>query len=207
MRKIIIQFFVALAVLAIIGTQAQATNLIVNGGFEEPNLASGTWNAFLSIPGWTTTVGHSIEVQDNVAGAPYEGGQHVELDSYGNSGMEQIISTVEDQWYDLNFFFSPRPFQPEATNGISVFWDGNVLDNITALGTNQTIWTEHSYLVQASSDYASLEFRATGISDYLGGYLDAVSLEAVPEPSTLLLLTFGLIGLFIYKKRMGQITR
>ena len=105
MRKIIIQFFVALAVLAIIGTQAQATNLIVNGGFEEPNLASGTWNVYTSIPGWTTTVGHSIEVQDNVAGAPYEGGQHVELDSYGNSGMEQIISTVEDQWYDLNFFF------------------------------------------------------------------------------------------------------
>ncbi|HZD61409.1 MAG TPA: hypothetical protein VE200_01305, partial [Xanthobacteraceae bacterium] len=69
------------------GSAAAAPNLIVNGSFETPDVPTGQFRIFSSIPGWTfqpragaTSTG--IEIQDHVAGAPAAGAgnQFVELD-------------------------------------------------------------------------------------------------------------------------------
>ena len=194
-----------LALLAVLLSPLAANaDLIVNGGFEDPDIPTGSFAIFgIGITGWYVTSGSGIEIQDNIAGSPFEGDQLVELDSFSNSGMAQDVGTSSSALYELIFAFSARPNIPETSNGIDIFWDGSLLDSITAsgLGLSDTSWTVFSYLVTATTDLSVLEFRATGTSDSLGGYLDGVSLVAVPEPGTLALLGIGLAGLGLTRRR------
>lgn len=190
-------------VLSLAPLSVAEANLIVNGSFEDPDIPFGTFSILMSIPGWTTTFGAGIEIQDHVAGLPYDGDQHVELDSFNNSGMLQtIMPTVPGGTYALSFAYSPRPNVAAEDNGIDVYFDGSLLASLqtSGIGLSQTSWTLYSYLVTATGSTASLEFRATGTSNSFGGYLDAVSFSA-PEPSTLLFFALGLAGLGLRRRR------
>ena len=46
-----------------------------------------------------------------------------------------------------------------------------------------------------------LMFAATGYSNSLGGFVDNVSLTAVPEPGTLALFGLGLMGLVLARRQ------
>jgi hypothetical protein len=175
-------------------------NLITNGGFETPDIGTGSFQVLSTIPGWTTSFGSGIEMQDHVAGSPFDGAQHVELDSFSNSGMLQQISTVAGQTYMLSFAYSPRPGVASDSNIIEIFFDNVLLDTLTAsgIGLPDTSWSIFNYSVTATSGLSLLEFRAAGMSDTLGGYLDEVGLTAatsVPEPASLFLFCTGLLGL------------
>ncbi len=163
---------------------AYNTNLVVNGSFENTLVLDGGWQVFSDgIAGWKTSNGPGIEVQSNAAGSALDGNQHVELDSHGsnysqaNSGMYQDIDTQEGDAYTLEFAYSPRPGRGAADNAIEVWWDGQLLDTITADGTglSDTDWQHHSYEVTGGSDTTRLEFRAVGTGTTYGGYLDDVS--------------------------------
>ena len=191
--------FLTLSAFIAFTSPAQA-NSIVNGGFENPDIAAGTFSVFAAIPGWTTTFGSGIEIQDHIAGSPYEGNQFAELDSFSNSGMIQtIIGTIPGAPYTLSFAYSPRPGRPNTTNGIEVYFGGQLLDTLqmSGVGLANTSWTLFNYSVTASGATSAIEFRAIGASDSLGGYLDSVSFEAaaVPESSVLPLLSTGILAL------------
>jgi len=162
-----------------------ATNIVNNGSFEEPALPFGSWSAFYGdIQGWTLTFGPDIEIQNHVAGDPSTGDQFVELDGDSNSGISQTLTTTSGT-YLLSFDFSPRPGVDAASNQIEVYWNGNLVDSITADGSlnGNTAWINHSYSVTATGSSTNLEFLATGVDDSLGGYIDSVSviLSACPE--------------------------
>lgn len=195
---------------------AADANLIINGSFEMPDVTRGTFLIFSSgIPGWTTSFGSGIEIQDHRAGSPFAGDQHVELDSSANSGMLQQIPTVGGRTYTLSFAYSPRPGVASDSNIIEVFFDNVLLTTITAsgIGLSDTSWSVFTFNVTATGSLSPLEFRAAGVSDGLGGYLDDVGLTAstatpVPEPSALLLLASGLValgGLRSQGRRAGQV--
>ena len=193
-----------LALLAVLlSPMAVNADLIVNGGFEDPDISTGTFDVFGAITGWYVTTGAGIEIQDNIAGSPFEGDQFVELDSYSNSGMAQDVGTSSGLFYELVFAFSARPNVSATSNSIDIFWGGAFLDSITAngVGLSDTSWTTYNYTVMATDDLSVLAFRATGTSDSLGGYLDGVSLVAVPEPGTLALISLGLLGLGLSRRR------
>ena len=121
--KLLVSAFFTVLLLA----SAAHADLIINGGFEDPALRYGTWNAgYTSISGWTATFG-TIEIQNHAAGNPYEGNQLCELDSYYNSGMKQDVATVAGQTYDLNFAYSPRPNNVATSNYIEIYFDGALL--------------------------------------------------------------------------------
>ena len=163
---------------------AFAQNLVQHGSFESPALGAGNWGIYPAIPGWTLVLGGGAEVQNNVAGAPYAGEQHVELDGNDNSAIEQAVPVVSGATYRFTWAYSPRPGVSSASNGVSVFVDGNLVGTSAADGgaLSDTAWTVYQLVVPASGPTITLGFRASGTSDGVGGYIDDVTLSLVAPP-------------------------
>ena len=156
-------------------------------GLKILNLADNTWALFESIPGWDADSGR-IEIQNNVAGSPYEGEQFVELDSTRPSTIYQLVDTVVGQNYVLSFAFAARPNTNINTDNVmGVTWGGVEIFNMAApdFTPNWTVFTRH---VTATSDLTRLTFGdlSPNAQNSYGVYLDDVSLVTkVPEPGTL----------------------
>ena len=178
----------ALALTALFAVPASA-DIVINGGFEDPGLQSHSYSYLHSIPGWTLASGPAIEVQNHVAGSPFAGRQFVELDSSANSSMYQDLSTVVGRTYELSFAYSARPGVAANSTGIDVSWAGSSVASLalSGIGFHDTSWHVYTYDIKADSTTTRLQFSATGISDSYGGYLDAVKVSAVPEPSVMAL--------------------
>lgn len=166
--------------LAITGS-AGAVNILTNGSFEEPALYNPSFNIFSDIPGWAGT-NCGIEVQNHVAGDPFEGAQHVELDSNCPSAMIQSVATTDGEVYRLVYHYSPRP--GVGNNRIKVKWDGEPVEVLQTSGNgkSETAWEEHIHLVQATSNSTDLKFKDISPDDGVGGYIDDVILEPLDTP-------------------------
>lgn len=202
--------------LAIAGSAAAAP--VMNGSFEDtsssdptdglvnsnklPDLAGGTgtgsWDVFTSIPNWTTTSGAGIEVQTNATLGSIDarpGGEHyVELDSHpsanSNSTMEQEIALAAGK-YRLDFWYSPRDTDV-GSNGIA-YSVANLDSFVDVQSTSVGIWTLITGYFTTNGPSVTLSFKATGTQNTLGGFIDDISVVAVPIPPASLLL-FGALG-------------
>lgn len=86
-----------LALFASSALSAFGASVLINGGFEDPDVANGTGNPNLSegsVPGWETTdsLGR-IEIWDGPAGgfSAYEGEQFAEINAWENSALYQDV--------------------------------------------------------------------------------------------------------------------
>lgn len=160
---------------------AAASELVVNGGFEQSALPLDSWEVFLSLPGWTLAYGSGIELQNANAGAAHGGTHKVELDSHSSSAMYQDIATIPGLSYTVSFWVSPRPGVEAEDNVLSASWDGALLDTIySGEGGAETVWTQYAYTVTATSSLTRLQFADVGFSNSLGSYLDDVSVIEAP---------------------------
>ena len=161
-RMSIKKSFICVAVAAS-AFAAQASNLVVNGSFEQVSVGNtqptGTWNIYSSIIGWSGIP--NIEVRDHVAGDAQNGSNFVELDTNNNSGMFQVING--NGWYNLSFWFSPRERVAAGSNGIGFnFGDlsGQVLTSVAGAPSGN-VWQQYTGLVNLNGPTALL-FYATG---------------------------------------------
>ena len=188
-------------------TPIPATQLVSNGGFESITLASGTWSTPSTLSGWT--VGPlGVEIRNNAEGSAYAGNNFAELDTTGNSWISQTLATTAGGTYTLSFAYAPRENVPSTSNGIAVYWNGSLLNTYTATGggTGSNNWQVFTYNLGATSGSTELKFMAVGLSDTLGGSLDAVSVtrSAVPEPATLATMAFGLGMMGFVRRRKSR---
>ena len=169
-------------------------DLVVNGGFETPDVPAGGWAIYpdASLTSWTIESGSGLEIQDHAAGNPHTGNQLAELDSYSSSAISQAITTVAGGKYRLTFWHSPRPGVAAPDNTIAatvqVVSYNSVLVNDTigagASGGSNTSWTSYSYDFVAVDTATRVMFSDMGTSNSYGGYLDDVSVKALSCSNT-----------------------
>jgi hypothetical protein len=173
-----------IVIAALIGFGAQgaaAQNLVVNGDFESP--AIGGFVVVGSMPGWALSFGTGFEIQNNVAGSPFSGAQHIELDGNVNSGMTQTVPTLTGVPYVLSVEYSPRPGVALASNGVEVRIGGVLVATLAGDGTANpnTVWTKYSFPFTATGPTV-IDFRGAGTSDGVGGYIDDAQVVASGPP-------------------------
>lgn len=209
MKKIFILLSVLLfGMIAVSNANAYS---VVNGDFETvdnrvgkinnlqlDSLAPNSWDVYDAIPGWTAGANTSgIEVQYSTVVPAHSPYHYVELDSHGgtntNSSMYQTINFAEAGDYTLSFWYKARTNTPND-NGID-FSIAGFSGSINEVLSDTPDWVNITMDFTATVGNHNLQFMATGLENSLGGFIDDVSIAPVPEPATMLLLGFGLIGL------------
>ena len=159
----------------------------LNNSFEfHDDFNRGSWGLFDEVNGWKRPDGSPmIEIQrSGVVGTASDGNTVLELDSTANSIVYRDIEGLDpDLKYKVSFDYSPRPGVSEASNGIEVYWDGELIFSASAegRGLSDFDWTTIEIEVPVGSDMSRLEFRAAGTSDSLGVTIDNVSVVGVDE--------------------------
>ena len=205
----------ALAALATAGTANAATELVVNGSFEN-NVISSSWAALSSVTGWTSSAsGNSaFEIQKGatqggqggfnpVAAA---GTQYLELNAASLTSVSQSIATTAGGTYALSFAYSGRPDTPGGASSLmNVYWGSTLLTPTALIGNTSGVWQTYSQNVSALGSSTLLRFESIGpvSAPTYGSYLDNVSvMTAVPEPESyaMMLLGLGLLGFMARRK-------
>jgi hypothetical protein len=117
--------------------------------------------------------------------------------------FQQTLATVAGQTYDLSFFVGESEGPPSE---LSVFWSGNLIADVTnpANSTFPGPFVMFDYTVQATGDSTVLQIH--GMQELGHIYFDDVSVSAVPEPSTwvMMILGFAGIGYMAYRRKRNR---
>lgn len=191
--------FAALVAGFLLAGSAHA-NLIVNGSFEDNNVAKGSWNWFpaSNVNGWE---GSNVEIWNNLFGVPaVDGLQIAELNAHGGNvgpwSIFQKFSTVIGQSYDVAFSYRAR-----ESSDLFKFTVASI--NQTFTNNNTSAWKLFSGSFVANSALTTLTFTSLNSGTY-GNLIDDVKVNArasVPESNTIALFAIGLIGLVLVRRK------
>jgi len=189
---------IAAFTLLMCAPMAFGQNLLSNGGFETGDFT-----------GWTT--GGNFEDTEVVSGAFYEysgaqeGNFYAVLGPVGSDGtLSQSFADHAGTSYTFSFWIASVGDNP---SDFSAYWDGTAVLSLTNPDTGAN-WSEYSFTETGTgNDTISFSFR----DDPAYIALDNVSVAAqsgtstVPEPSSLLLMGTGALGLLgVVRRKLGR---
>jgi hypothetical protein len=200
--------FFTVAAFVIFGSHLEAEILInggnLNGGFESGEI----------LP-WSVSSGDSLLAVEDGAEA-YEGLWYAEVGiDAGRAFVEQTISTVTPTVSDtflLSFRARNLPQGPTSVYAtlrsyvpIGAPVNAKELHAVEPQLTDSE-WREYSYTFQfdrlwdpTRDLYLEIAFRDGWAADSKG-FLDAIVLEQIPEPSTVLIVLFGLVLILCFRQ-------
>jgi len=98
--------------------------------------------------------------------------------------------------YHLSFYYHARTNGNNDDNGIQGYLNNSLIGEISKTTDEQDqTWEliDWTFDIDNTATY-TLKFTAFGKDNTLGGFIDTVTLYQNPEPSTMLLFGFGLLG-------------
>jgi hypothetical protein len=210
-------------VLAAVSVQAAPVELVTNGEFETPGVATNGWNWFAngSVPGWTSSVsrfeiwGATYNPENNLPGLGSDGlahGQHHEL-TYGTDTEFTTQAGVVSANGTVDFSFDGW-----RRDALGIVWSlTGSISGVLASGTlslNDDNWhaVSANNLMVTGGETLTMRFQSTGVQapgqtacgggTGCGAHIDQVSLLfTVPEPMSLAMVGTGLLGLALSRRR------
>lgn len=188
----------ALLILAI-GVTAAHASPVQNGSFEANNVGSGYLYASQGVVAapWTFVDGAGVTASNTAWGGVAQDGNAFAFLQSGQSSTASVSQMLNGltsgTQYRVSFYARQRPGYGQ--NEISVSADG--VSAIAAFAPASD-WTLYSGLFTASGSSADLKFavghglNGSGDAD---SYIDNVSVQAVPEPTSMAALALGGLGL------------
>ncbi len=211
---------ISLAVTLAAASSATAQNLLVNGDFEDSTDVSGSWFEVINSgwkldPGTTdgramSWTGRGTQLQNNegltgilsVPGLGQFAGMSVSF-SPATEEYYQMVPTVIGQEYSLSGLIgnaeSAAKVTPQPNTAVAAIF----VDGVAVVTEEEADWHIFSYNFKAANtstkiSYGFTQADGTGSQDMI---VDNMSLTAVPEPSSALLLGLGSLGLMVRRKR------
>ena len=188
----------ALFLVSLTARTASASSIVLNGGFE-----SG-FTSWTTTPGTGTLFGVGGNANSGASAAFFGG---VNFGGGNEDTISQSLATNAGQAYQVSFWLRMDnggcifPLQLNCFNqDFNAFWG-----NTQIFGTASTApfsYTRFSFLVGATGPATNLTFKAANEPGYY--YLDDVSVEAVPEPSTWLLIGTGVAALAARRRSLRR---
>jgi hypothetical protein len=207
--------------LAAVATTPAVANLIVNGSFETPVVPAGSTLNFpggsTGITGWTM-VGVDSDListsftQSGVTFNAQDGQQWIDLAGHTSnsqtSGATQSITTVAGGLYAVSFyvgsaddnvnnFFFPSTIDLSINGGPRVHFTNPIAPS------NHLDWAQFVVPFVATGSSTNLTFYNGGASNNFLSALDNVVVDAVPEPSSVVLIGLGVVG-FLGRRRIRR---
>lgn len=157
--------------------------LVVNGGFETGDFSS-----------WTTLPASSDSDFYVNSNYPHSGLHEANFGAglqYDDS-ITQTLLTVEGQSYEIDFWLAHPNY--DAYANFTASWDGSPI--LSLINSDIFYYTKYSFTKVATSTSTTLKFSGRDSVSFV--YLDDVSVQPVPEPSSLVLLSAGVFGFLAY---------
>ena len=194
---------IALGIAMFGATEVGATSIVLNGGFETGDFTG--W----SLSGGSTFCAPFVATNGQsacgvVVGPPHSGTYYAVL---GNNStdwfLDQTLTTIGGQTYNLSFWLSNNDVGFGITpNDFSVSWNGTQVYSAVNLGP--FAYTQFSFPALIATS-GSTTLRIGGFRHDPGYFgLDDISVEAVPEPASLVLFGTGLVGLLRLRRSIPR---
>lgn len=209
-KSILAASVMAASVTVQAGIVLPADNLIQNGGFEDVDIKTGTWQYYSSKRNSGTDLSWNYgNSAMEIWGTPFlgvvapEGSQIAELNAHGAGhkqyNFQQSFDTVIGTTYNYGFAYKARRHNSESFfAGIEGISDDTLFNDHT-----RRDWLYFNSSFVATDTTSTLVFAsADRLGDTTGNLLDAVYVTQVSEPGVFGLLSAGMLGLVVGRRKM-----